>query len=128
MGGLFSKSLDSFPPTGAAPAAGDRPAAAPSGTDGNAEGRTGRGGQGTQAGAGGWRAVKALGLDEPTLVQLENSLGGASLMKLMGRIADTIALGYGTVLTAATVLQATVKTEAWAATKTIHGHVLYVVD
>lgn len=43
-------------------------------------------------------------------------------------IADTIALGYGTVTTAATVLQATVKTEAWAAAKKLYGHMLYVVD
>lgn len=55
------QSLDSIPPTGAAPAAaptpaaGDRPAAASAGTDGGPEGRPGRGGQGTQAGAGGRR-------------------------------------------------------------------------
>lgn len=39
---------------------------------------------------GGRRAVKALGLDGDTLAQLENSLGGASLMKLMGRIGERI--------------------------------------
>lgn len=42
--------------------------------------------------------------------------------------AHTLALGYGTVPSAAVTLYATVAGEAWAADKVFAGHVLYALD
>lgn len=42
--------------------------------------------------------------------------------------ANTVALSYGELLSAETTIIATCKTEAWAATKILKGHVLYVLD